>query len=72
MSGCAAGASLRSDFDACRGDAACVQQMEQVRASTVAATKAATSDGLIPTFAGCIASLIAGLIGGHRISKKAG
>ena len=68
--GCAAGASLRSDLDACRGDAACVQHMNDARDAAVIATKSATQDGLLPSLAGYFASLLVGLVGGHRLSKK--
>ena len=70
VSGFAVGASLRSDLDACRGDAACVAHMEQSRQVAVAATKAATSDGFIPTAVGYLVSLTVGVFGGHKLSKK--
>lgn len=69
--GCAAVASMKTDLDACRGDAACTQRMEQSQQVAVSATKAATSDGVIPTAVGYLVSLIVGVFGGHKLSKKA-
>lgn len=70
--GCAAVASMKTDLDACRGDAACTQRMEQSRQVAVSATKAASAatDGFIPTAVGYLVSLVVGVFGGHKLAKK--
>ena len=72
MSGCAAGASLVSDYDACRADPVCVQRMADARDASTRAAAAATPEGLIPTLVGYLVSLVVGVVGGHKLSKKAG
>lgn len=68
--GCAAVASMKSDLDACRGDVDCAQRMERSRTVAVQATKAATSDGVFPTAVGYLVSLVVGVFGGHKLTKK--
>jgi len=70
LAGCSAVASVKSDLDACRGDVACSQRMEDARVASATATKAATQDGLLPSLAGYLVSLLVGVLGGHRLSKK--
>ena len=70
--GCAAFGSLKSDYDACMSNATCVAQVERSRAVSTQVTKDATSDGVIPTAVGYLVSLIVGVFGGHKLSKKVG
>ena len=69
LSGCVAYGSMKSDLDACRVNAECSQRMVQAQQVATAAAKP-VSDGLLPTFAGYIASLVVGIFGGHTLSKK--
>lgn len=73
LAGCTAVASMKSDLDACRGDAACAERMEHARVVSTDTTKAATSaatDGFIPTAVGYLVSLVVGVFGGHKLAKK--
>jgi len=71
MCGCAAGASMVSDYEACRANPECVQKMESSRVIATQATAAATPEGLIPTLVGYFVSLVVGVFSGHKLTKKA-
>lgn len=71
LCGCAAFASVKSDYDLCMSNATCVAQVQRSRDVSTQVTHAATSDGVIPTAVGYLVSLIVGVFGGHKLAKKA-
>lgn len=71
LCGCAAFASVKSDYDLCMSNATCVAQVQRSRDVSTQVAKGATSDGVIPTAVGYLVSLIVGVFGGHKLAKKA-
>ena len=60
--GCAATKQALDNYEACKGDQACVTEMEQVRASSYVVAKTATNSLPLPSLGEGIAIVVSNLI----------
>lgn len=68
--GCAAVKSTVSDYERCKGDAACLARMQLSHDVAEAGVKPFDFNGYIVQSVGMLASLLTGLIYGRKVGKQ--